>query len=588
MTSGKSAKRRTYRSKKTARPIEAQCPESGSFGEWLSYFTPPSHGWIPYWPADAFAIAAAFMRRTGMYAQHDAHLSLERRYQINGQQVRQPVDVGDSWRRLHNEDLKKGTFNSAPTEVLEWWQEFTALSAEEFSVAAVTQSVQLAAWCMFIAADVACQGVGTTTSDLFLGVAHRILHQKNGGRSLCFDIVPEKLAVLAKQHTPDRGCTLRSLSHNLALYAPTEIKAYWRGPFARTASRLDVVNLLLLPWPDRVSAGDFRIVESVSPYPKHRYFEFEPRSNVHSPSALAKRVANAIAKARAHAGEVHGIVFPEGALTESQFKAIERVAIDNEAMLIAGVRFPGNSSNKGFNLSCLQHVGLTGAAKETLKEGDSSIKRTRYSQFKHHRWCLDSSQIVQYGLGGRLPASHDCWERIELAEREINFVALKEWLTVCTLICEDLARQDPVAEVIRSVGPNLVVALLMDGPQLNFRWPARYASVLAEDPGSSVLTITSLGMSRMSKSPEQLRRRKDQDKTPPDNSRVIAFWRDRIKGEFEIELEADDHDACVLSLVCESKSEWTLDGREDRAAYFPVFAGVYSFCTNPKKGPKRA
>ena len=45
------------------------------------------------------------------------------------------------------------------------------------------------------------------------------------------------------------------------------------------------------------------------------------------------------------------------------------------------------------------------------------------------------------------------------------------------LICEDLARQEPAAELIRAVGSNLVIALLMDGPQLNNRWPARYAAV---------------------------------------------------------------------------------------------------------------
>jgi hypothetical protein len=51
---------------------------------------------------------------------------------------------------------------------------------------------------------------------------------------------------------------------------------------------------------------------------------------------------------------------------------------------------------------------------------------------------------------------------------------------------------------MNAIGPNLVIALLMDGPQLENRWPARYATVLAEDPGSAVLTVTSLGMVRRS------------------------------------------------------------------------------------------
>jgi len=36
---------------------------------------------------------------------------------------------------------------------------------------------------------------------------------------------------------------------------------------------------------------------------------------------------------------------------------------------------------------------------------------------------------------------------------------------MCALVCEDLARPDPVANIVRAVGPNLVIALLMDGPQ---------------------------------------------------------------------------------------------------------------------------
>ena len=88
---------------------------------------------------------------------------------------------------------------------------------------------------------------------------------------------------------------------------------------------------------------------------------------------------------------------------------------------------------------------------------------------------------------------------------------------MCVLICEDLARQDPVTEVIRAVGPNLVFALLMDGPQLRNRWASRYASVLAEDPGCSVLSLTSLGMSRRS-------RPRLESGPVVDRSSVIALW----------------------------------------------------------------
>ena len=115
-------------------------------------------------------------------------------------------------------------------------------------------------------------------------------------------------------------------------------------------------------------------------------------------------------------------------------------------------------------------------------------------QQKHHRWRLDKSQITQYGLGAQLDPSCDWWEHHSVRSRDLNFIVARDWLAMSVLICEDLARQDPVSDLLRSVGPNLVIALLMDGPQLASRWPGRYATVLADDPGCSVLTLTSLGM----------------------------------------------------------------------------------------------
>jgi hypothetical protein len=163
----------------------------------------------------------------------------------------------------------------------------------------------------------------------------------------------------------------------------------------------------------------------------------------------------------------------------------------------------------------------------------------------------------------------------------VHFVTLASWLTLCVLICEDLARQDPVAEVIRAVGPNLVFALLMDGPQIRQRWPARYASVLAEDPGCSVLTMTSLGMSRRS------RRRDSDTANQPDRSTTIALWRDAVFGEREIVLEPGQN-ACVLSLVCRTLPERTIDGRiDDKNAHFPVFAGAQPFTVSAEAQPKQ-
>jgi hypothetical protein len=57
--------------------------------------------------------------------------------------------------------------------------------------------------------------------------------------------------------------------------------------------------------------------------------------------------------------------------------------------------------------------------------------------------------------------------------------------------------------------------------------------------------------------------------------RTGAYVRDVERGEREIELGAGE-DACIVSVVCESKNEFTADGRGNaRAAHFPVLAGVH-------------
>ena len=74
----------------------------------------------------------------------------------------------------------------------------------------------------------------------------------------------------------------------------------------------------------------------------------------------------------------------------------------------------------------------------------------------------------------------------------------------------------------------------------------------ADDPGSSVLTVTSLGM-------VQLCRPLGLNTT----SRVIGLWKDaKTGGPFELDLPRDA-DGMVLSLAVDWAEEWTADGRSD-------------------------
>jgi hypothetical protein len=449
---------------------------------------------------------------------------------------------------------------------------------------AAEDELLVAAMCnLAVTADTACGGIGVEISDdPFLSQAQAQL-ESNDWRSFCLHVQANKVAVLAKQHTAQRGCTIRSLTHNLSLYTPTEINAFWHGPYRPASGELDVFNLLLLPWPIEVVPADFHVSarrtainDDDSSAGPNRYFEYEPKKTM-APAAVARLVEQALRRAASHADQIHGVVLPEMALTPEQFLAVENVAIKYKAVLISGLRAKAErAEDMSINACAIQPLGLTAVQGDAASRQGPLRDLMRNVQYKHHRWCLDRGQILQYELGGRLPASRDCWERILIGRRDINFVTLGDWLTMCVLICEDLARQDPVTEVIRAVGPNLVFALLMDGPQLRNRWSSRYASVLAEDPGCSVLSLTSLGMARRS-------RPRDENGAAKDKSTVVALWRDAVYGEREISLGAG-HDCCVLSLVCRSSKEYSIDGRDDgEQAHFPVFAGSFSFEAAAKK-----
>ena len=104
----------------------------------------------------------------------------------------------------------------------------------------------------------------------------------------------------------------------------------------------------------------------------------------------------------------------------------------------------------------------------------------------------------------------------------------------------------------------------MDGPQTKERWAARYATVLADDPGCSVLSLTSLGMTQLSR-----------PRAEPLRSRVVALWKDRFNGATEIELPRGD-EAIAISLSTRYDEEFTADGRGDGSnAAFPILSGVH-------------
>src|SRR5262249_13202427 len=140
------------------------------------------------------------------------------------------------------------------------------------------------------------------------------------------------------------------------------------------------------------------------------------------------------------------------------------------------------------------------------------------------------------------------WEAVNVPRRVLHFIEFGEGFTVVVLICEDLAQNDEVADLIRAIGPTGIVTPLLDGPQLPSRWSARYASVFADDPGSAVLTLSAWGLV---------------DRCRPrglNAAHVVGLWKDPSNGFNEIPLESGAQG--ILLTACVSPAQrGSNDGR---------------------------
>ena len=344
---------------------------------------------------------------------------------------------------------------------------------------------------------------------------------------------PTRVRIVPKARFSPHGITIRSLSRYLALcYESVEVR--WRSIEPAASAERDTYNLLLVPWPLSIEAKDFRptpprLLENMD-LEHFGFFEF-----AHQPPVDCERVGSLLESAVAQSGRVDAVVFPEAAVQAEAIPALERfLARHGATFLIAGVGRPATPSAFGRNYL---HFGVR-----------TDTGWDQYEQDKHHRWCLDESQIRQYRLTRSLRPTRLWWEAIDIRRRTLHIVDVGAGVTTAPLVCEDLARLDEVADLVRRIGPSLVVALLLDGPQLGSRWPARYASVVADDPGSAVLTLTSYGMAARCRPPGRRR------------SRVVAHWNSRADGLHEIELPPRAA-AVLVSTAVESSTLWTADGR---------------------------
>ncbi len=528
--------------------------------------------WI-HWPPDMFALCSTIINRTGVYK-----LCLLDSAWWNTSTWQDDIDrLGDLWVKYSGNMLldKRDYVDLRNREVFvdyynilqkEWDQETVDL--HQFRVlgniyvkepdATQLSAKELAKAILYLAilADTSCSGLGflgqplrkeNRANRIFMAVAN--LHLNNTGS---LSTVPKFHGiVLPKMRTPQAGMSARSLTFYLTFHS-SEVEVIWRT-FPRLDSGKKSLNIMAVPYPKKVEPTDFEIM--ADDFQPVRYFKGNIDGRKKDEDFLSK-LAVKLGEMSVQKSPVDIVVFPEMSLTEDEYD-----------FLLERLQFVFQGHNKNAEIPII----IAGTLKANTKAtGYSDVDSTFHNevrmgvffsgrwfnttQRKHHRWQLDRSQIQQYQLENYLNANDTWFEYCSIAQRRLTILSPNDWLGLTALICEDLARQEPVSEVIRGVGPTLLMALLSDGPQLKERWSARYASILADDPGTAVLSLTSSGMMNRSKSENM----SHDEKTKP----VIGLWKDMVRSWKELSLVGES-DAIVFTVSAKYKTEFTLDGRSD-------------------------
>jgi hypothetical protein len=540
---------------------------------WYSLTGSPISDELLDWPADIFALTDLILGRSEVY-----RFVLSPPHGADWPPSRTPdwstvvEEAGRQWSLWVENRMA-----AFPDLLAEEWQAFReriGMSLEDLAAGRDWRMCE-ALVTLHAIADEGCAGLGAALD----GIDRKGCIYRAHGRELLARtgslarIHTQFLRVLPKLRTPPAGTVWRSFSRYVCV-SDGRVDVRWHKVPVRRAGtdvRARHANLLLLPWPLRVRESDFRPLQGSVHRPEKEpfgFFEFIPSEKLD-----LDLVSRLIVAARDEVDSVDVVVLPESAVDESEIDELEAL-LDSQAvvMLVTGVR---QRSPQAGQLPCnWVHVGvsprLEKAAALRLSTGEQWF---HFRQNKHHRWSLDENQIYQYHLGGSLHPHIRWWEAMEVPRRAVQFVELGDGITLVFLVCEDLAQSDNVAEVVRSVGPTIVYTPLLDGPQLSSRWAARYASVLADDPGSAVMTLTSYGMVQRSRPHGR------------DSSPVVGLCKDPLRGLREVPLEPGAQ-GILLTLCGDRATRRTADGRHPVAnvtEYFDV--NVFQVRASPAKSP---
>lgn len=404
----------------------------------------------PFWPPDIFAITGALLKRSGAYmAVFEPH---KRRDYLND-----VVSLGQQWRAgIDNlkEPTKKSLADAQPESIKESWAKLYADGSRPINDIFNSRDLTQHLIRMALIADEASAGIGVDwdngideagepVESTFLILAEQVKVNR-GLRTFGWEVSPQVVCVLGKQHTPQVGATFRSLSHHLALYLPNDIRAQWYGPYKQWQGSRDSsarLNLLLLPWPEEIQSADFsEVLNTARPARRQRkdsdveppgYFSFKPK-DFPTPKKFGEALVRALARAREHANQIDAVIFPEAVLALEHYKVAEQIAVEQHVILICGVRGVAPEEERDVNLCVIQPAGAV------LREEDDSdqakrqlfVEELRLMQAKHHRWCLNREQLVTYQLAGQLSISRN-WGKHCIARAGVAFPHIEPTYLEC-------------------------------------------------------------------------------------------------------------------------------------------------------------
>jgi hypothetical protein len=326
----------------------------------------------PTWPPDLFAIVGSIIEHSGCYT-----LATPNRAALDehGAFLDKVVAAARAW----NQDC----FHP-PEEVAGLWDQLVNQFGDG-DIAVISENAE-AVRCLlalFAIADEASIGAGWDVTDeevserTFAALTMDCMAYKgpdetfmvNLPTSLCCAVSPDRAIVLPKANTATVGCTIRSLSHYLALLPPKSILTpswTWTSTTDRSTSKADAalpydVRLLLVPFPYTVHADSFRLSSKQGKYGNSysipAYFSLVqrwldgPGGQISGEQMARELFLPLIQEARAQSGFVpNGIVLPECALSTAVAEQLVLALKDSGIeFLITGVLDVDTDTGKAHN-----------------------------------------------------------------------------------------------------------------------------------------------------------------------------------------------------------------------------------------------